>query len=298
MPMQLGFSAWAMDRMPVPEQIALVRDAGYATIELVNGPRGSLDAEQTDAATRHRIRGLLAESGLDLVSIASHGNLLEADAQRRAAQLARIQAGIDLAVDLAGPAGPPCVVTMAYGKPDEYESIRETVAQNFGELARYGGQRGVTVALEPHVGQAFDLPEKVAWLVETVGSPHFRLNLDNSHFEVMGRDMADYIPVLVPVSVHTHLKDQRGRSPAHDFLVPGEGEFDYARYFAAMAAAGYGRSVTVEISKQAQRDPAYDPAAVAARSFQVLTAAADRAGVPLARGARPRRAALEADGRG
>jgi len=277
--MQLGFSAWAMPMMPVAEQIALVRDAGYATIELVNGARSSLDAQQTDAEARRRIRRALDESGLRLVSIASHGNVLEPDVAQRAAHVARVQSGIDLAVDLAGPAGLPCVVTMAYGKPDQYEAVREKVAANFVELGRYGQARGVVVALEPHVGQAFDLPEKVAWLIERVNSPWFRLNFDNSHFEVMGREVADYVPLLAPLSVHTHAKDQRGHAPEYEFLVPGEGEFDYARYLAAMEAAGYARSITVEISAQVQRRPDYDPVATAARAFKTITAAAARAGV-------------------
>ena len=277
--MQLGFSAWAMPRLPVEEQIALVRDAGYATIELVNGGRSSLDAQQLDATDRRAIRHALDNAGLRLVSIASHGNLLEPDAAQRAAHLARIQSGIDLAADLAEPDGPPCVVTMAYGKPDAYETVRETVAASFSELAEYGRERGVVVALEPHVGQAFDLPEKVQWLVERVDSPWFRLNFDNSHFEVMGRDVAEYVPVLAPLSVHTHVKDQRGRAPDFEFLVPGEGDFDYARYLTAMRDAGYDGSITVEISAQVQRRPDYEPAIAAARSFQVISAAAARAGV-------------------
>jgi inosose dehydratase len=192
-----------------------------------------------------------------------------------------VQAAIDLAAGLAGPDGPPCVVCMAYGRPDQYELVREAVASNFGELARYATRRGVVVALEPHVGQAFDLPEKVLWLIERVGSPHLRLNFDNSHFEVMGRDLTDYVPLLAPFAVHTHVKDQRGRAPSHEFLVPGEGDFDYARYLTAMDRAGYQGSITVEISKQVQNRPDYDPAATAARSFQTLTAAAQQAGVVL-----------------
>jgi sugar phosphate isomerase/epimerase len=277
--MQLGFSSWAMPRMPVDEQIALVRDAGYATIELVNGGRSSLDAHQLDVAERRRIRGALDDAGLRLVSIASHGNLLEPDA--RAAHLARIHSGIDLAVDLAEASGPPCVVTMAYGKPDQYEAVRETVAASFAELARYGEQRGVVVALEPHVGQAFDLPEKVIWLIEKVNSPWFRLNFDNSHFEVMGRDVSEYVSPLAPLSIHTHVKDQRGRAPDYEFLVPGEGDFDYARYLTLMRDAGYDGSITVEISAQVQRRPDYDPAVTAARSFETISAAAARAGVAL-----------------
>ena len=279
--MKLGFSAWAMAAMPVAEQIALVRDAGYVGIELVSGPGASLDAQKTDAAERRRIRALLDDAGLALPSIAGHANLLEPDPEKREAQLARVRAAIDLAADLAGPEGPPCVVTMAYGRPAGYEEVRETVASNMAELARDGESRGVVVALEPHVGQAFDLPEKVAWLIERVGSPFFRLNFDNSHFEVMGRDLAEYVPLLAPLSVHTHVKDQRGVAPDYEFLVPGEGEFDYARYLTAMAAAGYDGFVTVEISKQVQSRPDYHPATVAARSFETLTSDAQRAGVTL-----------------
>jgi sugar phosphate isomerase/epimerase len=77
------------------------------------------------------------------------------------------------------------------------------------------------------------------------------------------------------------VKDQRGVAPDYEFLIPGEGDFDYARYLSALSAAGYDGSVTVEISAQVQRRPDYDPAATAARSFDILMAAAQRAGVTL-----------------
>jgi sugar phosphate isomerase/epimerase len=85
----------------------------------------------------------------------------------------------------------------------------------------------------------------------------------------------------VPYAVHTDLKDQRGRSPNHEFLVPGEGDFDYARYLRAMHRLGYAGYVTIEISVMVQRRPDYDPADVAARSYRTLTQAADAAAVPL-----------------
>lgn len=279
--MQLGFSAWAMAALPVEQQIALVRAAGYRGIELVSGPGSSLDALRLDTEERRRIRRLLDAAGLALPSIAGHGNLLEPDPERRALQLARVQAAIDLAVDLAGPEGPPCVVTMAYSKPERYEQDREQVARNFEQLAIYAEARGVVVALEPHVGQAFDRPERVHWLLEQVASPHVRLNLDNSHFEVMGYDLEAYLPLLAPYAVHTHLKDQRGMAPDYEFLVPGEGEFDYARYLAEMDRAGYRGFITIEISKRVQVRPNYDPATVAARALQTLTSAAERAGLTL-----------------
>jgi sugar phosphate isomerase/epimerase len=273
--LKLGFSAWAMRELAVDRQIEIVREAGYASICLVSDPRfPQLDALTVDAAERRRIRQLVDSAGLELSAIAGHANLLEPGNRER------LEAGIDLAADL----GAPCVICMGYGSPERYEQVRETLAHEFGELARYAEPRGVVVALEPHVGQAFDLPEKVVWLMQAVGSPHFRLNLDNSHFEVMGRDLADYLPLLVPYAVHTDLKDQRGRYPDHEFLVPGEGSFSYARYLSAMQAAGYSGCSTIEISVMVQKRPDYDPAEVARRSFATLVAAERESGVSLVHG--------------
>jgi sugar phosphate isomerase/epimerase len=284
--MKLGFSAWAMRELPVDRQIAIVRDAGYAGICLVSGPDFPLDAVRADDQERRRIRGLVDAAGLELSAIAGHANLLEPDDAQRAENVDRVKATLDLAAELAGEAGPPVVICMGYGSPERYEVEKHALALAFGELARYAESRGVVLALEPHVGQAFDLPEKVAWLMEEVGSPHFRLNLDNSHFEVMGRDLDDYLPLLVPYAVHTDLKDQRGRYPDHEFVVPGEGEFDYARYLALMQRLGYAGCVTIEISVMVQRRPGYDPAEVARRSFATLTAAEQASGVALVHGSR------------
>lgn len=279
--MKLAFSTWAMPQLPVETQVEIVRSLGYVGIELVSMPNSSADALQIGADERRRIRRLLDDAGLALTAIAGHGNLIESDPETRAANERRVRAAIELSVDLAGADGPVPVVAMGYGKPDQYETQREELAQRFGELAEYARQRGVVLALEPHVGQAIDLPERVVWLIDRVGSPHFRLNFDNSHFEVMGRDMDEYIPILVPLSVHTHLKDQRGISPSYEFLVPGEGDFDYPRYLTAMERNGYRGYITVEISVMIQRRPDYDPRETAARSFETLTAAARRAGVSL-----------------
>jgi sugar phosphate isomerase/epimerase len=282
MPLHLAFSAWAMRDLPLEQQIEIVRRAGYVGICLVSDPRfASLDPATTSAAERRRVRALLDSADLALTAIAGHANLLETDPTARTANLDRIRAGLDLAADLAGPAGPPPLVTMGYGTPETYAVDREALAERFAELARHAATTGGVLALEPHVGQAMDAPEKVVWLMQAVGSSHFRLNLDNSHFEVMGRDMDEYVPLLAPYAVHTDLKDQRGRSPAHEFLVPGEGDFAYGRYLRALHSAGYAGYLTVEISVMVQRRADYDPAEVATRSFRTVVDAARAASVPL-----------------
>jgi sugar phosphate isomerase/epimerase len=280
--LRLAFSAWAMRQLPLDQQIAIVRDAGYLGICLVSDPRFTpLDALRTTTAERRALKAQLRDAGLTLTAIASHANLLEPDPELRSQNMERIRRGLDLASDLAGPEGPPPLVTMGYGSPDTYATDRQLLIERFGELSLDAARTGGIVALEPHVGQAMDLPEKVVWLMQAVNSPHFRLNFDNSHFEVMGRDMDEYVPMLAPFAVHTDLKDQRGRSPNHEFLVPGEGDFSYPRYLQKLHNAGYRGFLTIEISVMVQRRPEYDPQEVAQRSFRTLVAAAHEAGVQL-----------------
>jgi sugar phosphate isomerase/epimerase len=280
---KLGFSSWAMRELPIPRQIEVVRSTGYSGIALVSDPNYSLNAEATDAAERRQIRDLLDRAELELTAIASLSNMLDPDPTRREANRARVKATIDLAVDLAGPEGVPYVVAQGSGTPDSYEAHRQEIADLFGEFARYAGARGAMVILEPHCETAMNLPERVVWLMEAVRSPHFGLNLDNSHFEVMGCRQEEYIPLLAPYTAHTDLKDQRGIYPNHEFLIPGEGPFDYVRYFRLMDQTGYRGHVTVEISIMVQRRPGYDPAVAAAMAHKVLTSAAQQAGVALDR---------------
>ena len=279
--MKLGFSAWAMRELPVDEQVKIVASLGYRGIELVCTPVASTDVARLDAAERRRIRGLLSSAGLALPSIAGHAPILEPDPAKLAANLERIRAAFDLAVDLAGPEGPPCVVLMGYGGTDTYEAERELIAERFHGLAEDAQRRGVTIALEFHVGQAIDRPERVLWLLDRVNHPSFRLNHDVSHFDVMGYSIADSVRPVVKQVVHTHTKDQRGRYPDHDFLTPGDGDYDYVTYLREMAAGGYEGFITVEISVLVQRKPGYDPAVVAAQSYRVLSGAFREAGLSL-----------------
>ena len=277
--MKLGFSAWAMREWPVDRQIAIVRDAGYAGICLVSGAEFPLDAARAQTEDAARVREAARQADLEITAVAGHADLLGPDPQ---ASLARVKATLDFAAALAEPgSAPPPVICMGFGTPDTYLSDRDKLVERFGELATHAARHGGVIALEPHVGQAMDLPEKIVWLMQAVNSPHFRLNFDNSHFEVMGRDLDEYVPVLAPYAVHTDLKDQRGRAPDHEFLVPGEGDFSYARYLRAMQRVGYQGFVTVEISVMVQRRADYDPAEVARRSFRTLTDAAREAGVGL-----------------
>jgi len=133
--------------------------------------------------------------------------------------------------------------------------------------------------MEPHVGAALHRPEQALWLREQINSPGLTIHFDIGHFNVQGMAMEPVIEQLAPHSAHTHVKDERGVAPDHEFLIPGEGEMDYVRYLKAMQRSGYDGHVVVEISLMVQRRPDYDAVAAATRSYRVLARAFDEAGI-------------------
>ena len=87
------------------------------------------------------------------------------------------------------------------------------------------------------------------------------------------------VSALAPVSVHTHVKDQRGISPDFEFLIPGEGEFDYVDYLKAMQEHGYDGFITTEVSFMVQARKDYDPLAAADLTYQTLSKAFEDTGI-------------------
>jgi len=185
----------------------------------------------------------------------------------------------DLAAELQRPGERLTVTTTSGGTPEDWEGSKGLLAERFGELADDAGRTGVVVGVEPHVGAAIHAPEQVLWLLEQVRSPALTVHFDISHFNVQGLEMEATIAQLAPHSLHTHVKDERGIAPDHQFLIPGEGEMDYPRYLRAMARAGYEGHIVVEISLMVQRRPDYDALATATRSYEVLSRAFEEAGI-------------------
>ena len=95
-------------------------------------------------------------------------------------------------------------------------------------------------------------------VLQTVGSKALGLNLDVSHFAVQGLPIGEVVRALAPHAIACEVKDHRGVAPDFEFLIPGEGDFDYPTFLRELARSGYDGSVAVEISVFRQRVAGYD----------------------------------------
>jgi sugar phosphate isomerase/epimerase len=275
--MRLGFTTWSMVTVRAEEAIPLLASIGYDAVELAVVPGWRDGVDLLTPTRRRRIKQLLCEYEIELVAIAGNTDLLAEDADELAENWHNLTATIDLAVEWAARSGPPAVDTYIGGRAGQWRQKRDLVIERLGRLCDYAAERGVRVALQPHMDGALDTPDKVPGLFAELNRPNLGITLDINDFTVQGIAVEDAVSLLGPYTVLVQVKDERGRQPAYEFVVPGDGELDYPHVLRTLAAAGYDGAVCVEISLRDQRRPGFNPTAAAIQSYQVLSAAFESA---------------------
>jgi sugar phosphate isomerase/epimerase len=267
-----------MQTVPIDEAVHHCAALGYDGLELTVIPDWPTDAATLDRTERRRIRALYDDAGIELCGMSGNVPLLSGDPSLEASDTDRFRTYLDLAAELQHPGERLIVTTTAGGAPADWEVRRHDLVERLGRRSEYAQNAGVMVGIEPHVGAALCRPEDAVWLVDQVGSPGLTIHFDISHFNVQGIDMAESVALLAPRSLHTHVKDERGLAPDHEFLIPGEGEMDYPQYLRLMRDAGYDGHIVVEISIMVQARPDFDGLAAATQSYTVLSRAFADAG--------------------
>ncbi len=281
--MQIAYCTWSMMTTPFEEGLPAIAKIGYTGIELAVTPRWPTELYSLDGAKRKRIAELLQQYQITLAAIAGHTTVCEEDPAQHAANMQRLRDTIDLADELRQEGRKPVVVSLVGGHVDDWGRLKNLVVERVGELGDYAASKDVIYAPEMHSGTSMDLPRKAVWLLEQVNHPYVKLNFDISHCEIEGMPTEEACNAMCPHSVFTHVKDQRGLYPNHEFLTPGSGPCDYVRYLKAMHAAGYTGFIGMEVSVMVQRKPGYDPFVDAALGYYALRHAFNESGVPLER---------------
>lgn len=277
--MLLSYSTWGMPTVPIETAVAHCAALGFDGLELTVIPGWTTDAAKLEPAARRRIRKLYDDHELLLCGLSGNVKLLAVDPDEDQDVMARFRSYLDLAAELQRPGERLIVTTTSGGTAEDWETTKDELVQRLGSLTDHAERAGVGVGIEPHVGAALRRPEQALWLIQQVNSPALTIHFDISHFNVQGMDMETVVAQLAPHSLHTHVKDERGLAPDHEFLIPGEGEMDYPLYLRAMNRAGYTGHIVVEISIMVQARPNYDPLAAATTSYRVLSRAFDKAGI-------------------
>jgi inosose dehydratase len=264
---------YGMQTLEVDRALAAIREIGYDGAELCLMTGWPSEPAKLDAAARRRIR----RQPLPIPSMIENFNTLVSEADH-AQTLDRIRAAATLAHDVS-PKRPPMLQTVLGGKPTEWEQVKAKMATRLADWARVAQENGIQLAVKSHIGSASDTPEKLVWLLDQVKSPALSGIYDYGHFELLKIDLEASLNTLLPRSSFITVKDGRLVDGKAQFLLPGDGTIDYAKYCSLLKAKRYRGWMLVEISRQLQTVAGYDALEAARKSYENLAPKLKAAGL-------------------
>jgi sugar phosphate isomerase/epimerase len=275
--MKLGFFTAALPGNTLEQAARWGAESGFQAIEIACWPLEKatrryagvthIDVTTLDRPKAREIRKMLDGYGLVISALGYYPNPLHPDAEHRNTVIAHLDKVIEAAAILEVP-----VVGTFVGKDKD-----KTVSANLEQYARiwppivkFAGEHGVKIGIEncpmlfsydewPGGNNLASTPSIWRKMWELIPDDHFGLNLDPSHLILQ---MIDYERVLREFAsriFHVHAKDLHIDHEGlynHGVLsqgmgwqiprLPGLGDMDWAKFFAALTAARYDYVVSIE----------------------------------------------------
>jgi L-ribulose-5-phosphate 3-epimerase len=253
--MLLGYNTNGFAHHRLEDALAILAELGYQSVALTLdhdalNPFGTSLARQVitvrSLLTRYHLRCVI-ETGARFLLDPRHKHqptLLSApaEAERRLDFLRR-------AVDVGAELGADAVSFWSGTAHDIDEATAwARLRDACRSLCDHAATRNMKLAFEPEPGMLVDTMNRFALLHAEVDHPLFGLTLDVGHLHCLGEwPIASHMHRWAARLWNVHLEDMR--RGAHDHLMFGEGEMDFAEVFAGLRAAGYQGGVHVELSR-------------------------------------------------
>lgn len=275
--MKLGFLTAALPDSTLEQAAKWGAESGFQAIEIACWPREKatrryagvthIDVATLDKAGAVEIRKMLDGYGLTVSSLAYYPNPLHPDADHRETVIGHLKKVIEAAALLDVP-----VVGTFVGKDKN-----KTVPQNFEDYAKiwppivkFAKERGIKIAIEncpmifsydewPGGNNLASTPAIWRKMWEIIPDDNFGLNLDPSHLILQMIDYERVVREFGSKIFHVHAKDLH---IDHEGLynngvlsqgmgwqiprLPGLGDMNWAKFFAALTAARYDYVVSIE----------------------------------------------------
>jgi sugar phosphate isomerase/epimerase len=261
---RLEIGNYGMQALAVEEALAQIRRIGYDGAELCLMPGWPSEPKALSAADRRRIR----EMRFPIPTMIESFNLMATEEAHRMA-LERIRAAAELAHDL-NPTDPPILQTVLGGRAGDWPKIRDTMAARLADWGRVAAENKIRLAVKAHAVNAVDTPAKLLSLLDQVNNPSIVAIYDYGHFQLRDLTIEQTMDEMLRRTSFITVKDSKVVDGKPQFLLPGEGSIDYARYFRKVKAVGWKGWVLVEVSSQLFRQPGYDPIRAAKKSYAHL----------------------------
>lgn len=275
---QLGFVSAILGDLSFDEVIDFAADSGFSCVELMCWPAGKadrryagvthIDVTSLDDAELKRIKNKLITKNISASGLGYYPNPLDADKIKADFYIDHIRKVIDAAVKLnLGVINTFIGADPAKHDDDNFEKFRKI----WPPIVQYAEQSNIKIGIEncpmfftrdewPSGNNLAHSPALWRRIFEAIPSENFGLNYDPSH---LIWQMMDYVKPIYEFReriFHVHLKDARIlwekiddsgilTTPLnlHTPKIPGLGDIDWGKFFAALYEAGYNGPACIEV---------------------------------------------------
>lgn len=177
------------------------------------------------------------ELGLDVVAICAkdRGTLIDPSTYDKAIE------GLKETIKVAKKFECPNIIYVPGGNPQtDRKSGHANIVAGLKKLAPYVEEAGLTLVLEPIVGEYFTDSKEAFEVLKEVGSPNVKLLYDIFHYQTMEGNVVSVMRDNMDLIGHIHAASVPGRNEITD------GELDYGYILKAIKESGYDRYFGVE----------------------------------------------------
>jgi sugar phosphate isomerase/epimerase len=275
--MKLGFFTAALPANTLEQAAKWGAESGFEAIEIACWPLEKatrryagvthIDVDTLDKAKAKEIRKMLAGYGLTLSALGYYPNPLHPDASHRETVIAHLKKVIEAAALLDVP-----VVGTFVGKDKNKTVLQnlEDYAKIWPPIVKFAGERGIKIGIEncpmifsydewPGGNNLASTPAIWRKMWEIIPDENFGLNLDPSHLILQMIDYERVVREFAGKIFHVHAKDLHIDHEGlynHGVLsqgmgwqvprLPGLGDMNWAKFFAALTAARYDYVISIE----------------------------------------------------
>ncbi len=119
----------------------------------------------------------------------------------------------------------------------DWDAVWDALVESCRFAADVAARTGRIVLMEPRVGETICSVDSLLRLIEHVGRPNFKANLDTGHFSAQRENVALAVAKLRGKFANVHLSDNNPRNSEHVPL--GDGVIDWREFFRVLRDTGY-----------------------------------------------------------
>ncbi len=256
--MKKGIASSVFVNYPINEVINLIDNAGFRFVDIWGGrPHVYRKDYSSDELKSLRLeiegRGMHVSSFMPAFFRYPH-NLCSPNSIVVQDTLDYVFQSMDNAVELGAPLLLVCPPRLLFGQ-DAVEAW-DMLAKNLQLICERAHAYGIRITLEPVNKQVFDLINSVAdamRMIQYVNCDNLGIILDSGHLYLSDETIEQALTMAADRLFQIHVSDNDGKKQQN--LIPGDGTFDFDRFFKQLRKIKYDGVVSAELGGEYALDP-------------------------------------------